>query len=638
MKKKINQNHPEKGSRIKVEPIKDIKAIYAIDRLLKGNPRNRALFSMAICTGMMLADLLNIKNFHVSDLEKTGEIRIKEKKTGRIRKLPVEQESIQIIQHLIDKKKQETAHLKKNEFLFKGRKGALTVSSLNNMIKEWCSTVGIRGNYGALTLRKTYGYLKLVSGGATIEEIMKHYGHSSSWQTFEYLCVQPEDIPVVQAVEENSWGQPEPEKPEKTGKKKKSAFTREAGIKRAGESETRLKTIFENAYDLIMYIDPEGSIIDINNNCFSIFGYTRDEVIGKSIFQFDILDKKEKMTFMKKFKAVVQGRDILQPIQEFKGLRKGNTPVFFEMTAQPIRHNGELKGIVVIIRDMADRMQVEQSRKTSDEMARALLNATTDAVMMLDIKGRILDLNTAYANTIGRSKKALKGKNVWNFVKVGRTEFKETVDRVIRTRKPIRLEREYMSMWLDNIVYPISDINGNVVQIAIFSHDITRLKKAEHDLIRHRNNLEELVKDRTAELEEVNTALKVLLKKRDQDKQELEEKILFNVMELILPSIQELKPTLKKDRQKTKLEIIESNLHDIISPFSHRLSSRFFNLTPTELKVANLIKHGRTTKDIADLLNLSYNTIQFHRANIRKKIGINNQKANLRSHLQFINN
>jgi DNA-binding CsgD family transcriptional regulator len=94
---------------------------------------------------------------------------------------------------------------------------------------------------------------------------------------------------------------------------------------------------------------------------------------------------------------------------------------------------------------------------------------------------------------------------------------------------------------------------------------------------------------------------------------------------------------LKKGRlavvQKALVDILESNLESIISPFTSNLSSRHFNLTPTEIRVANLVKEGRTNKDIAELLLLSKNTILFHRHNIRSKLGLRNSKKNLRSHL-----
>jgi DNA-binding NarL/FixJ family response regulator len=148
------------------------------------------------------------------------------------------------------------------------------------------------------------------------------------------------------------------------------------------------------------------------------------------------------------------------------------------------------------------------------------------------------------------------------------------------------------------------------------------LRKREEDLELKKNSLEE-----------TNTALRVLLKRREEDKTEIEEKVLSNVKELVIPYLEKLK---KKDlgaRDNAYLDVLESNLNDITSSFSVKLTSKYHNLTPTEIKIANLIKHGNTTKEVAELLALSCKTIETHRENIRKKLGITNKKTNLRTHL-----
>lgn len=196
-------------------------------------------------------------------------------------------------------------------------------------------------------------------------------------------------------------------------------------------------------------------------------------------------------------------------------------------------------------------------------------------------------------------------------------------------------------------------------------------KRMEEELKEHHEHLEELVADRTAELskvneqlkqniselkqveevlrekekklenqakhlEKVNSALSVLLEHREEEKKKLEENILTNVKKLILPHIERInKGSLDGDNKKY-LSIIKSDLKNLISPFSSKLSSKYFDLTPTEIKIADLIKFGESSKEIASLLNVSSNAISFHRGNIRNKLGLLNKKINLRSYLQSI--
>jgi DNA-binding CsgD family transcriptional regulator len=167
------------------------------------------------------------------------------------------------------------------------------------------------------------------------------------------------------------------------------------------------------------------------------------------------------------------------------------------------------------------------------------------------------------------------------------------------------------------------------VRVVVSHEDVTPIKLVEETL-REREHELELQKQN---LEEANTALRVLLKRREEDKGELEEKVLANVKELVNPYLNRLKNTTLDPQQRAHLELIESNLNDIISPFLHQLSSKYLNLTPREIEVATLVKEGKATKDIAEILNLSMNAVDFHRKNIRQKLGLKNKKANLRTHL-----
>jgi len=119
----------------------------------------------------------------------------------------------------------------------------------------------------------------------------------------------------------------------------------------------------------------------------------------------------------------------------------------------------------------------------------------------------------------------------------------------------------------------------------------------------------------------------------EDDKKELEEKILFNVKNSVEPYLHKLKNGRMDERQQAFLDILESNLNQLTSPFSRELSLKYLNITPAEFQVAELVKLGKRTKEIADLLNLSTRTIEAHREKIRKKLGLNDRKINLRTYL-----
>jgi PAS domain S-box-containing protein len=157
-------------------------------------------------------------------------------------------------------------------------------------------------------------------------------------------------------------------------------------------------------------------------------------------------------------------------------------------------------------------------------------------------------------------------------------------------------------------------------------------KQNDQKLKRREAELE--IKNR--ELEEMNSALNVLLKKRDEDRKKLEENVLLNAKKLLLPYIDKLKNSKSNSRQARYVNILESNLNNLISPFAHTLSHTHFNFTPLEIQIADHIKQGKSTKEIAEIFSLSIRTIEFHRQNIRKKLGLKQKKSNLRTHLLSI--
>jgi len=175
---------------------------------------------------------------------------------------------------------------------------------------------------------------------------------------------------------------------------------------------------------------------------------------------------------------------------------------------------------------------------------------------------------------------------------------------------------------LEVVEIPVFSAEGKVVAVEGIGHDITESRKALDDMQR-----------KTRELQEVNTAMKVLLRQSSESKKELEAKVMANFKDLVVPYMDELETHLTGKKSRTLVNVIKSNLEQITSPFSQSLSSGFPRLTPREMQIADLVRSGRTNKEIAEFLNISSRTVESYRDKLREKLQIKNKKTNLRSYL-----
>ena len=159
----------------------------------------------------------------------------------------------------------------------------------------------------------------------------------------------------------------------------------------------------------------------------------------------------------------------------------------------------------------------------------------------------------------------------------------------------------------------------------------------------YRERLEQMVAERTQELnqksaylEKVNAALKASLDHREVEKRSVEENLLKHIKKFVAPYIAELSRCRLPTDAEAYANILETNINNIVSDFSQTISTKYLDFTPTEVRIADLIRDGKETTEIAGILKLSPASIHWYRKRIRKKLGLKDQKINLYVYLNSL--
>lgn len=186
-------NRPKPGDVIKVEPIKSVKDINLIKKLLAGKIRDLAIFTLGVNTALRASDLTKIKVGMVKHLAPGESFVIREQKTKKLKTITLNKTVLTSIQKLIELMPNATD----DEFLFQSKKGKnqpLEVSSLHRMVKGWCREINLRGNYGSHSLRKSFGFLHRTIFHTDVPTLMTMFNHSTQKQTLTYLCIQADEV------------------------------------------------------------------------------------------------------------------------------------------------------------------------------------------------------------------------------------------------------------------------------------------------------------------------------------------------------------------------------------------------------------------------------------------------------------
>jgi PAS domain S-box-containing protein len=301
----------------------------------------------------------------------------------------------------------------------------------------------------------------------------------------------------------------------------------------------------------------------------------------------------------------------------------------------------QIAGAVANAQLYANIKITEMYLRESENKFRTLVdNAAVGITEVEAMTGRFVAVNPMFCEILGRTEEELLGTT---FVEITHPD---DLDQHPNLSKRMyggeldhyTLEKRYIKkdgrvIWVNVTIsrlWKAGEAPGRSITVV---HDITERKKVEEALKETLDQLESRVRERTIELEEINIAMQVLLKKGDKEQKRVEDSLQSNINKLVMPFLSRLRKSRTNEERRTYLNILEANLNNITSPFINRLSATYQNLTPKEIQIAELVKQGVRSKEIAELFHVAVGTVVTHRNSIRRKLHLRSTSANLRSYL-----
>ncbi len=452
------------------------------------------------------------------------------------------------------------------------------------------------------------------------------------------------------------------------------------------ESERRLADIIDFLPDATFVIDLSGKVIAWNQAIEEMTGVKAEDILGKGNYEYTMAfygmrrpmlidmvfgfteEIGNKYNFIKKegnvllAQAEVPAKGVhctlwgkarplhdsngnivgaIESVRDVTELKKAHDELEMrvrERTAEMERVNKALQ------KEISERKRTEAVLKESEEKYRQFFRTSRDFIFVTSKEGKIIDMNEAALELFGFvSNEELRQVKVPDlYVKPEEREglYNTVLECGYASEFPADLRRKDGSI-RHTLVTAVGcyDANDSLTGLQGTIRDVTEQRRNEEELRKYREKLESMVAERTRELEdktknleEVNVTLNVLLQKREEDKNVMEERFVANIGSLVLPYVEKIKKNNLDVQQQFCLDTIEKNLDEITSPLLKNI--RQFNLTPREIQIAYLIKDGKTTKEIAEALGIVEGSIATHRKNIRKKLALD-RTSNLQSHLRF---
>ena len=423
--------------------------------------------------------------------------------------------------------------------------------------------------------------------------------------------------------------------------------------------EKRFRSYFDLPLIGIAITSPDKGWIEVNDRLCQIFDYSREELILMTWIEITHPDDVAKD--LDEFNKVLEGKAEGYSIDK-RFIRKDGKIIFASISVRCVRlANGAVDYFVALVQDITGRkmmeielaeyrehleQQVEKRTKElgiSERKFQSYFEMSLCGFAVFDSEGRWIEVNDKVCEILGYPREELLG-FVWADVShpddIGAC-LKAIDGMKNKKRDHISLEKRYIKK------------NGEITYVEVslgcfrntetipeyyvaLIQEINERKRNEAEKEKLNKDLENRIKERTQELENKNIALNEILGQIEIEKNQFKKTVSNKVNKLLIPLLKTLGQKATGIEGKY-LDLLEKNLSEITSGLGIPLSKQHLALSSRELEVCNMINGGLRTKEIASFLNLSIKTVDTHRHNIRKKLGIRRKATNLTTYLKRFN-
>jgi len=374
--------------------------------------------------------------------------------------------------------------------------------------------------------------------------------------------------------------------------------------------------------------------LGINPAMEKLLGITSAEAQGKTPNAFiGLVGEKVVKETLDDFRACVETRR--EVTRRGEVLLSGKQRWYIRKLDPVYGPRGKVVGLVSFIMDETECSQVKQALVQAENRYRRIVEDQTEFVVRFLSGGTVTFANNSFCRYFGKKQHELLGYNFYSvFPAAERTLMLKQLgglsrDRSVATFESPALKSPGVQRWNQWTLRAIYDSRDQIAEYQAVGHDIDNRKRMEAEL----KDSEYKLRVQNEALEKKNIALQELLEQVEIEKKKIKDNVLGNVERVLFPLIEKLQ-TGKVSRKY--IVLLKSVVEDLASSYGRKISPASTGLSPREVEICTMIKNNLTSKDIAGILNLSLETVERHRANIRTKLGLVKEDVNLTSYLKNI--